>query len=75
MNEKENEQSIYIVKKGDTLYSIAKTFDLNLTELMLANPYVDVYQLQQGYEISLPLQDSDISNKSHDEYYSGSTVI
>lgn len=66
MNEKGKEQGIYIVKKGDTLYSIAKAFDLNLTELMLANPYIDVYQLQQGDELSLALQDSITSNKSHD---------
>ena len=45
---------IYQVKSGDTLYKIAKAYGIKVRDLMLANPYVNVYQLQIGDELCVP---------------------
>lgn len=46
---------IHVVKKGDTMYKIAKMHHVSLWELMNENPYVNVYQLQPGDEICVPV--------------------
>lgn len=45
---------IYVVKKGDSLYKIAKENGVTVNELMRANPYVNVYNMQIGEEICIP---------------------
>ena len=45
---------IYVVKKGDSLYKIAKENGVTVNELMKANPYVNVYNMQIGEEICIP---------------------
>ena len=37
--------SKYVIKKGDTLYSISRRYDVPLALVLRANPYVDVYNL------------------------------
>ena len=59
-NEMDNEKIrcrgiLHIVKKGDTLYKIAKKYGVPLSRVMYANPYVDVYNLQIGSEICVPV--------------------
>ncbi|WP_238722963.1 LysM peptidoglycan-binding domain-containing protein [Diplocloster agilis] len=46
---------MYVVKEGDTLYRISRQFGVNLASLMAANPYVNVYNLQEGDEICIPI--------------------
>lgn len=46
---------LHIVEKGDTLYKIAKKYGVPLSRVMYANPYVDVYNLQPGDEICVPM--------------------
>lgn len=46
---------LHIVQKGDTLYKIAKQYGVPLSRVMYANPYVDVYNLQIGDEICVPV--------------------
>ncbi|MDO4169232.1 MAG: LysM peptidoglycan-binding domain-containing protein [Lachnospiraceae bacterium] len=46
---------IYQVKSGDTLYKIAKMHGIKVRDLMLENPYVNVYQLQIGDELCVPV--------------------
>lgn len=46
---------IYQVKSGDTLYKVAKMHGIKVRDLMLANPYVNVYQLQIGDELCVPV--------------------
>ena len=46
--------NIYVVKKGDSLYKIAKENNVTVNALMRANPYVNVYNLQIGEEICIP---------------------
>jgi LysM repeat protein len=45
---------VYVVKDGDTLYKIAKEYDLRLIDVLKSNPYVNVYNLQPGDELCLP---------------------
>lgn len=45
---------VYVVKEGDTLYKIAREYDLKLIDVLKANPYVNVYNLQIGDELCLP---------------------
>lgn len=46
---------LYKVEKGDTLYSISRRYDLRVRDLMRANPFVNVYQLQVGEELCIPV--------------------
>ena len=46
---------IYKVKQGDTLYSISRNYNLKVRDLMRANPFVDVYRLQVGEELCIPV--------------------
>lgn len=46
---------IHQVKNGDTLYKIARMHGVKVRDLMLANPYVNVYQLQVGDELCVPV--------------------
>lgn len=45
---------IHVIQDGETLYHIAKKYDVKLFELMRLNPYVNVYNLQTGDEICIP---------------------
>lgn len=45
----------YIIRQGDTLYRISRTYRVPLALILRANPYVDVYNLQVGDEICIPL--------------------
>lgn len=46
---------VHVVEKGDTLYKIAKKYDVRLFDVMRLNPYVNVYNLQIGDEICVPV--------------------
>ena len=45
----------YVIKQGDTLYSISRRFNVPIAILLRANPYVEVYSLQIGDEMCIPL--------------------
>ncbi len=47
---------LHIVAKGDTLYKIGKKYGAPVSRIMYANPYVDVYNLQEGDEICVPVR-------------------
>lgn len=61
--ENENQQSerircrgmLYKVENGDTLYSISRKYDLKVRDLMQANPFVNIYNLQIGEELCIPV--------------------
>lgn len=44
------------VVQGDTLYKIAKLYGIRLIDILKENPYVNVYNLQEGDEICVPTQ-------------------
>ncbi len=45
---------VHVVQKGDTLYELGKYYHVSVTQLMFANPFVDVYNLQIGDELCIP---------------------
>ncbi|NLK28561.1 MAG: LysM peptidoglycan-binding domain-containing protein [Clostridiales bacterium] len=45
----------YIVKKGDTLYSISRRYRVELEAILSANPLINVYNLQEGDVICIPV--------------------
>lgn len=44
----------YTVEEGDTLYSIARDYDVGIVEVIAANPGVDVWLPKEGTELILP---------------------
>lgn len=46
---------VYQVKNGDTLYKISKIYGMKVRDLMMANPYINVYDLQPGDELCVPV--------------------
>ena len=45
---------VHVVKAEDTLYKLARQYDVKLFDIMRLNPYVNVYNLQIGDEICIP---------------------
>lgn len=45
---------LHTVEKGDTLYLLSRRYHIPLFSILLANPYVNVYNLQPGDEICIP---------------------
>ena len=45
----------YVIKKGDTLYSISQQSNVPVSAIIGANPFVNVYNLQIGEVICLPI--------------------
>ena len=45
---------VHVVEPGDTLYKLARKYDVRLFDIMRLNPYVNVYNLQVGDEICIP---------------------
>ncbi|MBR1866651.1 MAG: LysM peptidoglycan-binding domain-containing protein [Lachnospiraceae bacterium] len=45
---------IHVVEQGDTLYKLARKYDVRLFDIMRLNPYINVYNLQIGDEICIP---------------------
>ena len=46
---------IHVGKEGDTLYKIGKMHGVSVSALMYANPYVNIYNLQVGDELCVPV--------------------
>ena len=61
---------IHVIQKGDTLYQLGKRYHVSVGQLMFANPFVDVYNLQIGDELCIPatIQPRTIGAKERLEY-------
>lgn len=46
----------YTIKAGDTLYNISRRYNIPLDLIMNANPFINIYNLQIGDVICLPVQ-------------------
>ena len=44
----------HVIQKGDTLYKLSKQYHVKVPALILANPFVNIYNLQVGDEICIP---------------------
>lgn len=49
------EGNYYTIRAGDTLYRIARQFNVSLDDLLEANPAIDPFSLQVGQVICIPL--------------------
>ena len=45
---------IHVIEKGDTLYLLSRRYHVSVSNIMYANPYVNVYNLQIGDELCIP---------------------
>lgn len=54
----------YIIKQGDTLYSVSRRYNVPIALLFRANPYADVYHLQVGDELCIPVIRPLLSSKT-----------
>ena len=55
MNQRYCNGMIHVIKKGDNLYQLSRKYRIPLALILRANPYVDVYNLQIGQEICIPV--------------------
>lgn len=46
---------IHVIQEGDTLYSLSRQYNVPLSLILRANPYAEVYNLQLGEEICIPM--------------------
>ncbi len=46
---------IHVIQKGDTLYQLAGQYHVSVSDIMYKNPYANVYNLQAGDEICIPV--------------------
>jgi LysM repeat protein len=46
---------VYVVRKGDTLYSIANRFGVTVNDVLNANRYINIYNLQIGDKLCIPV--------------------
>ena len=49
---------VHTIEEGDSLYKIGKRYGVRVSELLFANPYLDLYNLQIGDEICVSVSDS-----------------
>lgn len=55
MNYREYSCINHVIRQGDTLYNISREYSVPLPLLFKANPFVDVYNLQIGDELCIPV--------------------
>ncbi len=51
---------IHLINKGDTLYKLSRQYDVKLTDIMRLNPYINVYNLNVGDELLIPVADKKV---------------
>ena len=55
MNQRFVNGMIHVIQKGENLYQLSRKYRVPLALILRANPYVDVYNLQPGQEICIPM--------------------
>lgn len=55
MNKRYCNGMVHVIKQGETLYQLSRRYRVPLALILRANPYVDVYNLQIGQEICIPM--------------------
>lgn len=44
----------HVIRQGDTLYRLSREYGVKVSALMMANPFVDIYNLRIGDELCIP---------------------
>lgn len=57
----------YTIKQGDTLYGISRKYDVPLAMILHANPYADVYRLNVGDTICIPMKRKCCDKRNKDD--------
>ena len=55
---------VHTIKKGDSLYLLSRYYNVPIGEIMNANRNLNVYNLQIGQEICIPIRRSDMENNT-----------
>ncbi len=58
----------YAIKKGDTLYTISRHFNIGLNAIMAANPTINVYNLMVGDILCIPISIPSNNYKNYSSY-------
>lgn len=69
---------LYTIQRGDTLYKLSRQYNVALSTIMNANPNINVYNLQVGQRVCIPIrnggydnsQDSNMNQGEQRNYYS-----
>ncbi|MDO5293195.1 MAG: LysM peptidoglycan-binding domain-containing protein, partial [bacterium] len=56
---------LYTIKKGDTLYKLSRRYNVPLSALMNANPNVNVYNMQVGQRVCIPVQNTNTNRTNN----------
>lgn len=55
MNQRFCNGMVHVIKDGETLYQLSRMYRVPIALILRANPYLDVYNLQIGQEICIPM--------------------
>lgn len=47
---------VHVIEPGDTLYKLSKKYGVSVSSIMYANPFINVYNLQVGNELCIPVR-------------------
>jgi LysM repeat protein len=70
MDNKDYSCMVYVIRQGDTLYSISREYNVPIALILRANPYADIYNLQIGDEICVPVM-SPVTWNNFNAYVTG----
>lgn len=60
---------IHVIEKGDTLYQLGQRYHVSVSRIMFANPYVNIYNLQIGDELCIPVSPQPRMQSEDEEYF------
>lgn len=56
MNYNNDSCMIHKVKSGDTMYILSRMYNVRIDDLLSANPMVNIYNMQIGDEVCIPVR-------------------
>lgn len=60
---------VHKVKSGETMYHLSRMYNVSIDELISANPDINVYNMQSGDEVCVPV------SSSRSEYIDDSEIV
>lgn len=63
----------HVVAKGETIYSLTKTFEVSVDEIKKVNPGIDINTIKIGETINIPLKTKEVNNASTPSYTKATT--